>query len=264
MPIEERIGLITRFKSVRVYTTVLALGMFLFAGLAQATIITNSYIISTFENGNNASGTNLDGWAGTGVAPLVVVTPGGSPLANPTGTAGTSYLDVQDSQNKVMLLTAPADYPVGSTTTAFSGDLTRFNNIGFIGFDALVKKISGGPTSTVFPEFGQITITNTVNNLTAQTILPTVAPIVNQSTSYQQVAYGLVYTNFTGTGAADAATWATLLSNVATITVDLSLRQSSSDEVFLDNFKMQVPEPGYSLALLGAGIVGIVVKRRRS
>ena len=52
------------------------------------------------------------------------------------------------------------------------------------------------------------------------------------------------------------------MTNVSNITVDLSLRQSSSDDLAFDNFTLGTPEPStIGLALVGLAGLGLARKR---
>ena len=220
---------------------------------AHGTIVTTTtYITSNFDDGtvdgwtvpvvldSKGHSTNSADLSWTNVAPLDPF-PTFQPGVNP------GYMNVQDTQNNTMILQAP---------TAFSGNLSNWFG-GQIYFDAIMKQISGGPGTVPFSNFGVITINTSGGRIYYDVgTLPIdgswarlYAPMTNGV--WRFVSNDTVVTNLN-----------TLLQSVNNITIDTSLRQSSSDNVGLDNFTIAMPEPGTYL-LFGTGIAGLFAARKR-
>jgi hypothetical protein len=225
-----------------------------FAWSANATtIVTTDYITSGFNSGGT------DGWTATGatVAYSTAVPPGNSTLPSLDPGINPGFLDVQDSQNKPMVLVAPS---------AFSGDLSRFLDK-LLYFDAFIRQISGGPGATVFPEWGIVTIAGTVAG-SAFSASYDVGTVPTGATTYQRfyapLSASAWYVGTTATGThTTAPQFAELLANVSAISVTASLRQSSSDDLAFDNFTINgVPEPATFL-LIGSALVVAAAARRR-
>lgn len=224
----------------------------LFARSANATTVnTTDYITSGFNS------LTTDGWTGTGATLTysTAVPPGNSPLPSFDPGVNPGFLDVSDSQNAAMYIHAP------TTATAFGGDLSRFYG-NQIYFDAYIRKISGGSNAVVNTSWGVISITG--NGLTASYDVGT---LVNGATGYARFYAPLLSTSWysgtsgTGTHLIDGQLQ-TILGNVSDITIDMSLKNSSSDDVAFDNFTIGVPEPA-SCGFICLGLIGIITARRR-
>jgi hypothetical protein len=217
-----------------------------------AVVSTTSYITSNFNDGTT------DGWT----VPVVLDTKGHNtnsanlsfsnvapldPFPSFQAAVNPGYMNVQDTQNNTMILQAP---------TEFSGNLSQWFN-GQIFFDAAIKQISGGPGTVPFSNFGVITINTSGGSIYYDVgTLPVdgswgrlYAPMTNGV--WRFVTTDAVVTNLN-----------TLLQSVNNITIDTSLRQSSSDNVAIDEFTIGMPEPGTYL-LFGTGIAGLFAARKR-
>lgn len=198
------------------------LGIFAWLSLFAANNYLPAQIVSSYD-------LSAEGWTATSGIITWVGTGG-----NPNG-----HVRFEDTTPANLVGTAPAVY-LGNRGVMNGGTMSA----DFFGF---IPNGSPGPYN---PMFGQVTITNSGSSLSATAALVT----SNPSFAWTSYSYPLTAAAW-GMSATD---WATLLSNVTSIEINMDRYAASNLEITgMDNFRLTpIPEPGsLVLAVLPAWLL---------